>query len=117
MGVCTNGDIQISLQSEKDAEYVFDQLEEITRLVTERIGQPAHFDLQDIHTEGTIFYCNVFSNRTPNGEFQVKEVINQVKLMVKQGQIKPPVALQAELLVQHEGWYIDEDEFKEELDE
>ena len=49
MGVCTNGDIQIELQTVEDADYVYSQLEKIKELVEKRTKTSAYFDLQDNH--------------------------------------------------------------------
>lgn len=117
MGQATSGDIRIELQSEEDADYVYTQIEQIQTIVEKSSGAPAHFNLQDSCVEGFTFRCNVYSNRTPNGEFQVEQVIALLKLMVKEGKILPPLELQAELLVQYHGWYVDDVEFLNVLDE
>lgn len=112
MGVCTNGDIQIELQTVEDADYVYDQISKIEELTVARVGGPAHFNLQDNHVDGTVFNCNVYADRTPNGEFQIQQVLEQIQIMVKAKNILPPYSFQAELLVQHESWYMDEEDFK-----
>ena len=111
MGVCTNGDIQIELQTVEDADYVYDQLLKIEELTKARIGTPASFNLQDNHVDGTFFNCNVYADRIPNGEFQMEQVIKQLQVMVKDGKIHPPYNFTGELMVQQASWYMDENEF------
>jgi len=113
MGVCTQGDIQIVLQTVEDADYVYDQLEKIAELTEERLKTPCHFNLEDNHVDGKVFYCNVYSDRIQNGEFQIKQVIEQLKIMVKKNHIRPPESLIAELLVQEYAWSMEDDDFKE----
>ena len=115
MGICTSGDIQIELQTVEDADYVYDQIKNIEELTKSRLGvEMAHFGLADNHVDGTIFSCNVYSDRTPNGEFQIDQVIEQIKVMVKEKKILPPYTLIGELLTQHMGWYMDENEWMDE---
>jgi hypothetical protein len=116
MGVFTSGDISISCKNEKDAIFIFEQLENITKLVEARLKIPAYFDLQDNHVEECMFYCNVHSPRTQNGEFQMDQIIEQIKIMVKEGKIEPPEEFQGELMVQYESWHMSEDEFNPEED-
>lgn len=112
MGVCTNGDIQIELQTVEDADYVYDQIDKIVELTKARMKLGvADFNLQDNHVDGTIFRCNVYSDRIQNGEFQVEQVLEQVKVMVKKNHILPPYNFTGELLVQQAAWYMDENEF------
>jgi hypothetical protein len=117
MGTCTNGDIRIELQNDEDADFVCDQMKKIAELTEKRLKQEhvPHFNLFDLQVECDTFSCNVQSDRTQNGEFQVEQVIAQIKVWVKEGKIKPPYELQAELMVQHAGWFIDENEFVDAL--
>lgn len=112
MGQCTHGDIKIEFQTVEDADYVFNQLKKITELTFERIKTFAYFDLQNSYVDGTIFKCNIYSNRIPNGEFQIEQVIEQIKIMVLEDKIKPPHSFISELLIQHQGWSLDENDFK-----
>jgi len=113
MGQFTQGDIQIELQTVEDADYVYNQLENIKELVEVRTGKPAHIDLHDTEVDGTVYSCNVYSNRIPNGEFHIEQVIEQVKVMVKEGKIYPPHSFEGELLIQYQGWSLNENEFIE----
>ena len=112
MGQCAQGDIQIELQTIEDADYVYSQIEKIVELTEARIEGPAYFDLQDNHVEDSSFNCNVYSSRTQNGEFQINQVVEQLKIMVTEGKIKPPISFQGELTVQYESWYLDQDNFE-----
>jgi len=114
MGVCTQGDIQIELQSIEDADYVYAQLENIEALTVARTGEPAYFGLEDNHVHDEMFYCNVYSNRVQNGEFQIEQVILQLKVMIEEGKIKPPTSFEAELNIQHNAWSLDESNFIDE---
>ena len=114
MGVCTNGDIQIELQTIEDAEFVYDQMLKIEELTVARLGTPAAFNLQDNHLDGTTFDCNVYADRIPNGEFQIEQVIEQVKVWVKEKKIFPPYSFTGELLVQQAGWSMGENEWIDE---
>jgi len=115
MGVCTNGDIQIMFQTEEDADLVYKQLQKIEELTSERIKEPAHFNLQEIHVDGDMLNCNVYADRTPNGEFQVEQVVELLRILVQEAKIQPPHSFEAELLIQHQGWSLDEENFGEDL--
>jgi len=115
MGICTNGDIQIELQTVEDADYVFSQLENIKELTEARTKAHAHIALCDSQVDGTVYSCNVYADRIPNGVFHIEQVIEQVKVMVKEGKIKPPYSLNGELLTQYQGWGLDENDFGEDL--
>jgi len=115
MGQCTQGDIQIELQTVEDADYVYDQLENIEELTEVRTKASAYIDLHDTQVDGTVYSCNVYSDRLQNGEFHIEQVIEQLKVMVKEGKIKPPYSLTGELLVQHQGWSLAESDFGEDL--
>ena len=47
------------------------------------------FDIQDAHVDGNTFYCNVYSNRVQNGDFQIDQVVEQLKVWVKEEKIQP----------------------------
>lgn len=113
MGVCTNGYIQIVLNSVEDANKVFDAIENIEKWTVEKTKNSAFFNLLDNHVEDDIFHCNVYSNRVQNGEFQIEMVLERVKAMVVNGEIQPPDEFQGELNVQHCAWHLDEDNFNE----
>jgi hypothetical protein len=113
MGVCTQGDIQIELQSIKDADYVYSQIEKIEELTVARTGESAHFGLDDNHVQDETFNCNVYADRAQNGEFQIEQVIAQLRIMVAEGKIEPPVSFEGELQTQYAAWSLDEDDFEE----
>jgi len=115
MGQFTQGDIQIKLQTVEDAEYVYAQLENIKELTEARIKKSAHIELHDTEIDDTIYRCNVYAHRIPNGEFHMEQVIEELKVMVKEGKIAPPYSLTGELLIQYQGWSLEEDDFGEDL--
>jgi len=116
MGQSTSGDFQIDCQSEKDAQKICNKLNNIKALTEERTNFPAHFEFDNLYVEDTYIHCNVSSDRVQNGEFQIEEVIKLVKLMVENKEVEPPNEMRAELLVQHEGWFLDESDFSLGLD-
>lgn len=113
MGQSTHGDIRIELQNDEDADFVCDQLKDIAVITQKRMNDDTlpWFNLYDMQVEINTFSCNVQSDRTQNGTYQVNQIIEQLKRWVKEGKIKPPWEFHAELLVQHEGWFLSEDEF------
>ena len=115
MGVCTSGDIQIELQTIEDAEFVYAKMEKIEDLTMTRLDtKVASFNLHDNHLDGTTFDCNVYADRIPNGEFQIEQVIEQIKVWVKEKKIFPPYSFTGELLVQQAGWSMGENEWEDE---
>ena len=115
MGQCTHGDIQIELQTIEDAEYVYAQLENIKDLVEARTKEPAHIDLHDTQVDGVVYMCNVYADRLANGDFHMEQVLEQVRVMVAEKHILPPVDFQAELLTQYAAWSYSQDEFIDDI--
>ena len=114
MGRNASGDIQITLQNEKDADYVYDQIEKIEELTLARTDfKTADFNLHDNCVENNTFYCNVYSSRAQNADFQVKQVLEQVKIMVKERKILPPYGFNGEILTQYSAWSMDDEEFND----
>ena len=113
MGICTNGDIIVELQNNEDANFVCDQMKNIAETVQKRMKYTTLpcFDIQDAHVDEDTFYCNVYSNRVQNGDFQIDQIVEQLKVWVKEKKILPPYEMNAELLVQHQGWSLEEDDF------
>ena len=111
MGVCTNGDVTITFQNEADADRAFDNIKDIQKITEEKYGYTCHFNIQDSYVEDNTFYCNVYSDRVPNGEFQIDEIVKLMRHLVKEKAILPPLEFQGELVTQYGSWYLDEDEF------
>jgi hypothetical protein len=111
MGKYTSGYINIYCESEEDANNVFKEIANIVSLTEKRTGSPCHFNLFDNEVDGDLFRCNVSSSRVINGEFQVNQVIKQLKLMISEKRICPPIEFNAELTVSHESWSLSDEDF------
>lgn len=111
MGLSTEGYIEIELQSTEDADLVNTQIGKIKELVEARTKLPAYFCLYSKYVSDTTFNCKVSSNRVQNGEFQIDQVVEEVKRMVKNKEILAPVEFTAELTTQYASWHIEKDEF------
>jgi hypothetical protein len=113
MGVFVKGSVQIYLNSKKDAEKVHKMINEIEEIVKERTQQPAYFELYDIKLSEDFVEFGVTSPRSQNGEWQVNQVIEQLKLMTKEGIISGVAEFTADLMQEYESWYMDSEEFEE----
>lgn len=112
MGRSVSGDITIVFKSERDARYALDTLNKIEAIVKERLKQNADFNIYDLSVNNELFYCKVSSGRAVNGEFQINQIIEQLKIMVNNKEIEAPDSFEAELLTNYESWDLEEEEFK-----
>lgn len=110
MGIFTSGDFNITLKNEADAKKVYDMINVIQVTMETRTASPAYFDVQEFCADIDIVYGKVYSPRVQNGEYQIETIISEIKRMVKEKEIEPPLDFTAELMIQHESWYLDSDE-------
>jgi hypothetical protein len=113
MGIFVSGSVQIYLNSKEDAEKVHEMINNIEEIVKERTQQPAYFELYDIKLGDNSVEFGVSSPRCQNGEWQVGQVIQQLKLMIKSGVISGVSEFTADLMQEYESWYMEESEFQE----
>lgn len=113
MGVFASGSVQIYLNSIEDARKVQKMIEGIQQIVEARTKKPAYFELYEIKKDSSSVEFGVSSSRAQNAEWQVEQVIEQLKIMTKSKEISGVVEFTADLMQEYNSWCMDGEEFEE----
>ena len=118
MGIFASGDVSIYFKKEEDASKVHEILsnKEVAEQIIKIIGEDGrgHYSLFDFADNGSKeVYFKVCSDRVQNAEWQVENLIKVLKKLTKDKVIGEIEEFQAELLTQHDSWYMEATEFEE----
>lgn len=117
MGTFGQASINIELASEKDAEAVAEMIKNIQDRIAKRITDSFNFEAHDLGQSGSSVWLDCSSSRYQNTDWQVLQVIEELKLMVKNKEITEVAEFSSSLMIASDGYYMEADEFEPEPEE
>jgi hypothetical protein len=102
MGQYCNGDFTIETETKEDTILICDMLNKLNE------SKEGHFNISHVEVDNladTIVYGTWSSGRVPNGSWQMNEISNKLKALIREKTIRP-VEFQASLNAQIESWYM-----------
>ncbi len=117
MGTFGESTIRIELESQEDVEKVENMLADIENIVSKELNQEVGFDLSDTVLADDEFavYTSARSPRYPNAQWQAEQIAEQLKKMIEREEIETVIEFRSILMVENDGIYMDEDDFKRNL--
>jgi len=78
MGQFTEAEIIISTKSEKSAEAIAEQIQNLDEYLDSK-GNGGHTSVTDVDVDGIFVYVKLCSDRYPNAEWQCQQILELVK--------------------------------------
>jgi hypothetical protein len=113
MGQFGNGSASIYLNSKKDAKKVSKMIDEIAERTKKRIGDEGYFEFYDKEVGDKEVHVKNSSGRVQNCEWQIDQLVLELKEMVKNKEISGVSEFTADVMVESQGWYMQDEEFEE----
>jgi len=79
MGQFTEGEIIIETKSEKSAEAIAEQIQNIDEYIKTKTDQPFSTSVHEIDVDGSTVYVKLSSGRYSNAEWQCQQILGLVK--------------------------------------
>lgn len=114
MGTFGTASVNIELATEKDAEAVAEMIQNIKDRIAKRITESFHFAVDRLDQQGTSVWLEINSSRYQNTDWQVLQIIEELKLMVKDKEIVEVAEFSSDLMIASDGYYMESDEFEPE---
>ncbi len=114
MGTFGAGTATIYLESKKDAKKVSKMIDNIEERTKKRLGvEIAYFEFYDKKVADTTVEVKNSSSRIQNCEWQIDQLILELKEMVKNKEISAVTEFTADVMMESQSWYMQNDEFNE----
>lgn len=111
MGTFGESSISIELATEKDAEAVCEMIHNIKERIEKRITEGFYFEALDLNQQGCSVWLTCSSSRYQNADWQCQQVIEELKLMVRNKEITEVAEFSSSLMIASDGYYMEADEF------
>ena len=114
MGVFGTGIATIYLESKQDAQKVSKMIDNIEERTKKRLDvEIAHFECYDKEVTNTTVEVKNSSDRIQNCEWQIDQLVLELKEMIKNKEISAVTEFTANVMMESQSWYIQEGEFEE----
>jgi len=112
MGTFGEASINIELASEKDAEAVCEMIHNIKDRIEKRLTESFYFEAHDLNQQGSSVWLTCSSSRYQNTDWQVLQVIGELRAMVKEKDISEVAEFSSSLMIASDGYYMESYEFE-----
>ena len=79
MGQFTEGEIIIETKSEKSAEAIADQIQNLDEYIKSKLDTPFNTSVSDVDVSGETVYVKLSSERYSNAEWQCQQILELVE--------------------------------------
>ena len=83
MGQFTEGEIIIEANSKESAEAIAEQIQKLDEYISIKNDQPFSTSVTDIDADDTTVYVKLCSERFPNAEWQMQQILEMCKDLFK----------------------------------
>jgi len=113
MGTFGNGSATICLKTKNDAKKVSKMIDKIEERTKKRLGiEVAHFEFYSKKVTDQVVEVSNSSSRIQNCEWQIDQLILELKEMVRNKEILGVEEFTADVMMESQSWYMQDDEFE-----